>query len=146
MRDLHMSTFTRSITLTLFAVSGLALAQDAPRGWRRVGDPPPQVADQAANPDWQNQNPDQNQNPEADRAQAGDAQQNAAPPNYSQPNYQPESGIPPRLVIKPGTYLTVRVNQPLSSDHNQAGDAFSATLLRPVVVDGIVVAQSGQTV
>jgi hypothetical protein len=54
--------------------------------------------------------------------------------------------IPPRLIIKPGTYLTVRVNQPLSSDRNQPGDAFAATLVRPVVVDGVVVAERGQTV
>jgi hypothetical protein len=49
------------------------------------------------------------------------------------------------LTIKPGTYVTVRINQPLSSDRNQVGDAFSATLVRPVIVDGVVVAQSGQT-
>ena len=44
-----------------------------------------------------------------------------------------------------GTYVTVRVNQFLSSDKNQAGDAFSATLVRPIVVDGVVVADRGQT-
>jgi len=53
--------------------------------------------------------------------------------------------IPPQLTIKPGAFLTVRVNQLLSSDRNQQGDAFSASLLRPVVVDGIVVAERGQT-
>jgi hypothetical protein len=42
--------------------------------------------------------------------------------------------------------MTVRVNQPLSSDRNQEGDFFSATLVQPLVVDGIVVAQRGQTV
>ncbi|MDQ6698881.1 MAG: hypothetical protein M3Z36_01695, partial [Acidobacteriota bacterium] len=56
-------------------------------------------------------------------------------------NYNP----PPQLTIKPGTFITVRVNQPLSSDRNLPGDAFSATLARPVVVDGVVVAQRGQT-
>jgi hypothetical protein len=48
--------------------------------------------------------------------------------------------------LKAGTYVTVRVNQPLSSDKNQAGDAFTATLAQPVVVDGVVVAQRGQTI
>ena len=52
---------------------------------------------------------------------------------------------PPRLTIKPGAFLTVRVNQALSSDHNQQGDAFAASLVRPVVVDGVVVAERGQT-
>jgi hypothetical protein len=43
-------------------------------------------------------------------------------------------------------YLTVRVNQALSSDHNQPGDAFTATLVKPLVVDGVVVAHRGQTI
>jgi hypothetical protein len=50
------------------------------------------------------------------------------------------------LTLKPGTFVTVRINQWLSSDRNQAGDAFSATLVRPLVVDGLVVAERGQTV
>jgi len=54
--------------------------------------------------------------------------------------------VPASLTIKPGTYLTVRVNQVLSSDHNHPGDAFSATLVKPVVIDGVVVAQRGQTI
>lgn len=66
------------------------------------------------------------------------------PQNGAQ-NGPPPSAPPPQLTIKPGTYLTVRVNQPLSSDHNQPGDAFSATLVKPLVVDGFVVAQTGQT-
>src|SRR5262249_55898421 len=41
---------------------------------------------------------------------------------------------------------TVHVNQFLSSDHNQQGDAFFASLAEPIVVDGIVVAQRGQSV
>lgn len=62
------------------------------------------------------------------------------------PARPPANDDPPsKLTIKPGTFITVRVNQPLSSDRNQPGDAFSATLARPVVVDGVVVAQRGQT-
>jgi hypothetical protein len=40
----------------------------------------------------------------------------------------------------------VRIEQPISSDHNQPGDYFSATLSDPIVVDGIVVMQRGQRV
>ena len=58
---------------------------------------------------------------------------------------QASSGAPP-LVLQPGTILTVRINQALSSDHNQPGDLFSGSLTQPVVVQGVVVAQSGQTV
>ena len=52
----------------------------------------------------------------------------------------------PPLTMRPGTTLTVHVNQPLSSDHNQVGDVFSASLDQPVIVLGIVVAKPGQTV
>ena len=51
----------------------------------------------------------------------------------------------PPLTMKPGTVLTVRINEPLSSDHNQVGDVFSATLMQPIIVLGIVVARYGQT-
>jgi hypothetical protein len=51
-----------------------------------------------------------------------------------------------RLTVPAGAWITVRVNEPLSSDHNQAGDAFSGTLVQPIVVNGLVVAHSGQTV
>ncbi len=63
---------------------------------------------------------------------------------YAQPAPPPPANIPPQLTIAPGTFVTVRVNQLLSSDHNQAGDAFSASLVNPIVVNGIVVADRGQ--
>ncbi len=66
------------------------------------------------------------------------------PPN--QQAQTPPPPIPSSLTIKPGTYLTVRVNQVLSSDHNHVGDAFAATLVKPIVVDGVVVAERGQTI
>ena len=53
---------------------------------------------------------------------------------------------PPQLVVPAGTWITVRVNEPLSSDDNQQGDVFSATLAQPLVADGFVVARRGQTV
>ncbi len=40
----------------------------------------------------------------------------------------------------------VRTTEPLSSDHNQPGDGFTAVLQQPLVVDGIVIARRGQTV
>ena len=40
----------------------------------------------------------------------------------------------PSLTMKPGTILTVRINEPLSSDTNRLGDVFSATLTQPVIV------------
>ena len=42
--------------------------------------------------------------------------------------------------------MTVRVDQMLSSDKNQVGDGFAATLTRPLIADGVVVAQRGQMI
>jgi hypothetical protein len=71
--------------------------------------------------------------------QGGYAQQGANYGNYN-------DAIPPRLNIRPGTYVIVRMAQGLSSDHSQPGETFIATLDEPIIVNGIVVAQRGQTV
>jgi len=158
------------ISISLLAAAGLAAAQDqTPHAWRSVNDPLPATLDQA--PDQPGQSPNINAQPDQaqpDQAQGG-GQFNQAPPNQGQPNQAPPPGpypppyngtaagqqnypppdnfaVPPRLTIKPGTYVTVRINQWLSSDRNQQGDTFTATLNQPIVVDGIVVAQRGQTV
>jgi hypothetical protein len=54
-------------------------------------------------------------------------------------------GYPGMVTIPAGTFLTVRVNEPLSSDHSQAGDLFTATLSQPLVAGGLVIARRGQT-
>ncbi len=68
----------------------------------------------------------------------------AGPP----PEVEPQAGIPvpQTLTIPAGTVITVRLNDWLSSDHSQAGDAFSATLSKPLIVNGWVVARRGQDV
>ncbi len=70
------------------------------------------------------------------------SQQNYPP----QPNYQPPPPVPASLTVPSGTFVTVRINQMLSSDRNHVGDAFSATLQKPLVVNGVVLAEPGQTV
>ncbi len=70
-------------------------------------------------------------------------QQAAQADAQSQPMMDP---IPPKLTIKAGTYVTVRLNEIVSSDRSLAGDAFTATLVKPIVVNGVVVAQRGQNV
>jgi hypothetical protein len=65
------------------------------------------------------------------------------------PPQQPAGDLPPipsKLTIKAGTFVTVRVNEILSSDRSMAGDAFTATLTKPIVVDGVIVASRGQNV
>lgn len=66
-----------------------------------------------------------------------------APPPAEAP---PPAAAPSDMTIPAGTWITVRVDQPLSSDHNQPGDAFTATLAQPLIVNGLVVARRGQTV
>lgn len=57
-----------------------------------------------------------------------------------------EPPVPATLTIPAGRYLTVRTLNVISSDRNQPGDFFSATLAEPLVIDGYVVAARGQTV
>ncbi len=137
-------------------------------GWRRVGDTASQNPSASDSPapaeqDAQQGAPQYPPQPQAGQysqqgyPQAGQYPQQQYPPQgYPPPNgqYSPQGQqappqsypIPAQLTLHPGTYVTVRVNQPLSSDRNQVGDAFTATLVRPVVVDGVVVAVPGQTI
>ena len=117
-------------------------------GWRRAEEPPPQDSAQLqdrtapAGPAYaQSEGRDQFGAPVRGGQQDGPPRGGSFGPQPSAP-----AAAPSQLTIRPGTFVTVRVDQPLSSDHNQPGDAFSATLVKPLVVDGIVVAQSGQTI
>jgi len=66
-------------------------------------------------------------------------------PQQNTPNTQ--SAPPPALLTIPaGTVVIMRLNDSLSSDHNQIGDQFSGTLDQPIVVNGWVVARRGQVV
>ena len=131
MRILNFNARFSGILLFL-AASGLVVAQQsAPGTWRRLGDTPPA----------QQQDPSQ----PVDRSDSF-GQDNANAPQQDQRGVRPSYGLPPQVTVKPNTYITVRTNQPLSSDHNHVGDTFSATLIQPLVADGVVVAQRGQTV
>jgi len=141
-----LCTATCCIALGLATTPGVAFGQTAEQqvesqsyeqqqgapsgGWRKVGDPPT-AAEQAGPPGGQN--PGNNvhiydPNPDG-RQQRG----RETPP-------------PQQLTIQPGSYITVRVNQELSSNKNRVGDTFTATLEQPLVVNGIVVASPGETV
>jgi len=50
---------------------------------------------------------------------------------------------PQSVTIPTGTLITVRLADSLTSDKNHAGDAFSATLDQPLVVDGFAIAERG---
>jgi len=118
-----------AFAVALLFTAGTALAQDAPQNSTSTQQNPSAQSSQGG---WRRFN-DSRPN------QAGD--QTAPSPPASVP-----AQFPPPLTIQQGAVLTVRINQALSSDHNQVGDVFSATLTQPVIVHGIVVARSGQTV
>jgi hypothetical protein len=93
-----------------------------------------------------NQNPqdlqDQDQNAPRQRRSSHDR-----PYQRSQVTGQAAVGnVPDSITIPAGKVIFVRLNEPLSSDHNHAGDAFTATLDQPIVVNGWVVARRGETV
>ena len=130
--------FLRGASIALIALSSLGFAQDQPQeqrtanpgGWRKFGDA---TGDQQRNTDQRNDVPDA-------------ASQGAQAPE-PRGDYQRNETVPPQqLTLRQGTFITVRINEMLSSDRNQPGDPFTATLDRPLVVDGITVAHRGQTI
>ena len=76
--------------------------------------------------------------------------QNGQDPNAQAPtpNAPPvnQAPVPGTLTLPAGTVLSVRTTGQLSSDHNQVGDQFSATLEQPLIANGWVVARRGQIV
>src|ERR1700681_2642156 len=54
--------------------------------------------------------------------------------------------LPPTIALPAGTVIPVRLTEWLSSDKNQSGDRFSATLEQPLIANGWVVARRGQIV
>jgi hypothetical protein len=75
---------------------------------------------------------------------------NDPPPAPEAPPYQPPPPPPPpkpnTVTIPEGTVINVRMQEALSSDKNSTGDAFSAVLDKPLVVDGFVIAERGARV
>src|SRR5581483_10029888 len=133
MQGIHTQPFKNAArySFALFlAASTVAFAQNSSNGWKRVGDSAQAPPDQTAPPPS-----DPGNYPAADAQQPNYP---PPPPNYQQPNYQqpnaapqsnyPTAAVPAQLTIAGGTFVTVRVNQMLSSDRNQPGDAFSASL------------------
>jgi hypothetical protein len=128
-------TIVNCVAVSLLAASLAAFAQDP-----ATTSPP----SSAPSPGWHRFS-----NPPANNPSSNDPQTNYPSPNYPPTNnpaanYPPSQAVPSRLTLQAGTFLAVRVDQMLSSDKNQAGDGFSATLTRPLVADGVVVAQQGQ--
>lgn len=129
--------------LSVFAASMLAFGQDPAQDPGQ--NPPPDPA----------QNPVQNPAPAAPQAPppttpgwhrfSTPPPQPAPPPTAAAPQADPPpAAVPDHLTLPAGAFITVRVDQFLSSDKNKAGDGFSATLSRPLVADGLVVSRRGE--
>jgi hypothetical protein len=93
---------------------------------------------------------DQNNPPvnNGDAPPQADPDQAPPPPRQLRQRYQgpPVSNAPIKLTLPAGTWITVHLNEPISSDKSQPGDSFTATLARPVIADGHVIAHPGQMV
>ena len=81
------------------------------------------------------------------RIGGGERPPDAAPPPAPAPApAQAAAPAPGQIVLPAGAWITARVDQTISSDHAQAGDSFTATLVEPLVADGFVIARRGQTI
>jgi hypothetical protein len=61
-----------------------------------------------------------------------------APPNEETPAPEPN-----RVTLRRGVIITVRLAEAVSTEKNQTGDMFFATLDEPLTVDGFVIAERG---
>jgi hypothetical protein len=82
-----------------------------------------------------------NNTPAPDAAAATPAAATATPPapadnTVAQPAPPPAPATPKKLIIDPGTPVTVRLIDPIDSEKNQAGDTFHATLNAALSSDG----------
>ncbi len=172
MRLLPTFRSTRLGSAVLFvAAAGTVLAQQSQPpagGWRRASDPPPVTQSTPQSPAAQmpagipqSQDPSepvdrsdsygqpmpQGQQPMPQGQQPMPPDEMQQPPAAGQQTMRrPGYGLPAQVILRAGTFVTIRTNQPLSSDHNQPGDTFSGTLAQPIVVDGILLANRGQMV
>jgi hypothetical protein len=137
------------IIAAMLIAGGPGFAQGAPAGSSPDSQQQPSQAPPAQN-GWQKFSGGWGKQaaPDASAPGAQTPQDQATAAQAPPPAAGPQDFVAPpaTLTLPAGTYVSVRIDQPLSSDHNQQGDIFSATLTEPVVVNGYVVAQSGQTV
>jgi hypothetical protein len=117
-----MLTFSLGGMLPVFGQDPNPAPAPPSGGWRRF-DPSTNPADAPPEP------------PEYQRQTQSQA---PPPPRYPAP--------PARITIPAGTWITVRADQPLSSDKNHQGDYFRGTIVQPVVMNGFVLAPRGQSV
>jgi hypothetical protein len=89
---------------------------------------------------------------EAQPAQPEQTASSAPPPPDAHVSEPPAASAPPpppppqTVTVTAGTLLSTRLGETLSTDKLVAGDSFTGTLDRPLVVDGLVIAERGARV
>jgi hypothetical protein len=147
----------RSSLIALLLTSGVVLAQDQPPvpaqsqppangGWRRVGDAPttPPATD-PTEPTYRSDSYGQPANTPPPAATMPQAPQQM-PQQSAPPANRPAYGVPPVLTLRNGTFFTIRTNEMLASNKNRAGDMFTGMLAQPIIANGVILAERGQTV
>ena len=115
-------------------------------------DPPPQPAPEpvreVAEKEPDPQPPVEAQIPDQPPPPAPEEPRQAAPPAEDPAPVEPmpEVRAPHTVTIVAGTLLPVRIGETLSASRNRSGDGFLATLDRPLVVDGFIIAERGSRV
>jgi hypothetical protein len=120
------------------------VSRERPVTIARIQDPPPRPEPQsrAPLPPVEAQIP--SEPAQAPPAPAPVSQQPTAPPEDAPPAQPaPDIRTPHTVTIAAGTLLPVRIGETISAAHFQAGDSFLATLDRPLVVDGWIIAEKG---
>lgn len=149
------------IGLLALASAGIGSAQDQPAaapqaqaqtqnqpdsGWRRFNGAAPAPAAQAPDPEPVDRSASQEPaQAAADAPQAPAAEMPPAVPSRPA-NAPPAYGLPAEVTLNPGAFVSVRINEMLNSNRNLIGDGFTAVLTQPLVANGVVVAERGQTV
>lgn len=144
---------TRTLAV-LFTAASLTFAQQAaPLGPEPDTADPPPFESNGSNLDLREPGPYRAQDAQAREpdgwrrlGQRGGFQRRQGQDGPPPPRYQGQPALPAQITVPSGTFMTIRVNQVLSSDRSQPGDVFSASLVKPIVVDGIIVADRGQTI
>ena len=168
-RDLLAKLGLGGLALALALCSPAAFAQQTQPNPDSSAPPAPdqQAAppDQTANPPQDqgmppNQEGPQDQAPPQDQAAPPPDQQNQQnqgpmnPPDNRNPDDRgarrnervPPPLVPSNLTLPAGSVIQIRTTDFLSSDKNQKGNTFIATLAQPIVIDGWVVMRRGQTI
>src|SRR6185312_7605571 len=131
-------------SLLPFALAGLLLAggcnKNAQQNSQASGNAPQQASTPAPPPD---QGGGATAAPSASPGPSTNGAPAATPAPVTPENAQNTPPPPPDLVIPAGTHIAVTTRQALGSKISQAGEPFSATVARPIVVDGQTVIPRG---